>query len=66
MSNTVSLLAAKLFTEVTQTAKDLRKRAIVAAVTGASGISLYPLPPVCKYGIASFTALTGTYTNYGV
>jgi lysophospholipase L1-like esterase len=67
MSNTVSLLAAKLFTGgYAGTAKDL-ENAIVAAVTGASGISIVPTSPApTGTGIASFTATqSGTYTNYG-
>jgi hypothetical protein len=50
----------------TGSAKDL-ENAIIAAVTGASGISIVPTSPAPSgTGIASFTATqAGTYTNYG-
>jgi hypothetical protein len=50
----------------TGSAKDL-ENTFVAAVTGASGISIVPTSPApAGTGIASFTATqAGTYTNYG-
>jgi hypothetical protein len=67
ISGNVSAITSKLDKgSYTGTAKDL-ENAIVAAVTGASGISIVPTSAAPSgTGIASFTATqAGTYTNYG-
>jgi hypothetical protein len=67
ISANVSAITSKLDKGAyTGSAKDL-ENAIIAAVTGASGISITPTSPAPSgTGIASFTATqAGTYTNYG-
>jgi hypothetical protein len=67
ISGSVSAITSKLDKGAyTGTAKDL-DNAIIAAVTGASGISIVPTSPApAGTGVASFTATqAGTYTNYG-
>jgi hypothetical protein len=67
ISGNVSAITSKLDKGTyTGTAKDL-ENAIVAAVTGASGISIVPTSPApAGTGVASFTATqAGAYTNYG-
>jgi lysophospholipase L1-like esterase len=67
VSANVSAITSKLDKGTyTGTAKDL-ENTFVAAVTGASGISIVPTSAApAGTGIASFTATqAGTYTNYG-
>jgi lysophospholipase L1-like esterase len=67
ISGNVSSITSKLDKgSYTGSAKDL-ENAIIAAVTGASGISITPTSTAPSgTGIASFTATqAGTYTNYG-
>jgi hypothetical protein len=67
ISGNVSSITSKLDKgSYTGSAKDL-ENAIIAAVTGASGISIVPTSPAPSgTEISSFTATqAGTYTNYG-